>query len=367
MLAVIEKNQSVFNALISQVRDTGEITVKLTDKIQALKGEAEKINEIVEVVTDISKSTDLLALNAAIEAARAGEQGRGFSVVADEVRKLAEQSASSVKGISALIESISARIREITEESAREGRALAEHIAFADQSKGSFNQVVESTRATNEAIKEIYQIAGQMAQMAENIHSLMERLAAETKELVTNIQAVSSSSERQSVAVQEMGAQIRDIQAAAGQIDGLLQSYVEKIRIGEQEKGVIRKGLARLKTLNQEITSSGMDERINATDREVEALSAFFRKKQQELAFFEDIGIINVRGFCIADLLPIPETGLSLFHRPYFQEAIKGREYFSDPYVSSRTSHFCITVSIPFKNREGRNVAVIAGDICIEV
>jgi Methyl-accepting chemotaxis protein len=69
----------------------------LITKVTSVENNVVKVNEITELINEISDQTNLLALNAAIEAARAGEAGRGFAVVADEIRKLAEKAGSLLK------------------------------------------------------------------------------------------------------------------------------------------------------------------------------------------------------------------------------------------------------------------------------
>ena len=69
------------------------------EEAKALTISAEKIGQIIELITDIAIKTDLLALNATIEAARAGDAGRGFAIVASEVKNLATQTTRGTDDI----------------------------------------------------------------------------------------------------------------------------------------------------------------------------------------------------------------------------------------------------------------------------
>jgi len=80
-----------------------EGTISISNELQNLENNFEKMKTITQIVENVANQTNLLALNAAIEAARAGESGKGFAVVANEVRKLAEQTKISASSISDLI------------------------------------------------------------------------------------------------------------------------------------------------------------------------------------------------------------------------------------------------------------------------
>ena len=80
--------------------------------IQALADNAEKVGQVVRLISDIAGQTNLLALNATIEAARAGEAGRGFAIVASEVKNLATQTRAATEQIGGQIEQIQAATRE---------------------------------------------------------------------------------------------------------------------------------------------------------------------------------------------------------------------------------------------------------------
>ncbi len=104
------------NSTLQSVRENSD---KLSDISDGLLTTADKSIEyvketdnILNLIKDIAKQTNLLGLNALIEAARAGKEGRGFAVVAEEIRKLAINTSNSINKIDEILN----RIKQTTTE-----------------------------------------------------------------------------------------------------------------------------------------------------------------------------------------------------------------------------------------------------------
>ena len=236
MITVTESSSIVFESLISKMRNSAEISSKMAGNVQALKDKADEISNIITVVNEISERTNLLALNAAIEAARAGEQGKGFAVVAGEVRKLAEQSSRSTTEINKLVENIISSISNITDEAAVEVRNISKDIEYADQSRKSFKQVIESTKKTYEEVRKIHTLASQSTEAADNVNELVDNIASSSQEAVAFTQEVSASAQEQSAAMGQMAEMTVNLKDAADHIDGLLKGVMNNIKLQEKEK-----------------------------------------------------------------------------------------------------------------------------------
>jgi methyl-accepting chemotaxis protein len=96
---IVKEVLGSMHSIATAVSDTSATVGLLGD-------DSRRISQIVTVIDEIARKTNLLALNAAIEAARAGDQGRGFAVVAGEVRRLAESTAQATGEIASMIQGI---------------------------------------------------------------------------------------------------------------------------------------------------------------------------------------------------------------------------------------------------------------------
>lgn len=89
-----------------------DLLVRTNEAIEKSK-QVDHMNQLANIILDISEQTNLLALNASIEAARAGDAGKGFGVVASEIGKLASQTASTTENIKNMIADIHAVVNNM--------------------------------------------------------------------------------------------------------------------------------------------------------------------------------------------------------------------------------------------------------------
>ncbi|MFD1356357.1 protoglobin domain-containing protein [Fictibacillus halophilus] len=175
----LEEHQQMINKVKEQ---SEQISAELVNLEQATV----KINDVVDIVTAIAEQTNLLSLNAAIEAARAGEAGKGFSVVAHEVRKLADQTKTSVSGVSDLVKNTHKRIEAVSESVASIHHFINDSVSEATEITDFFNAILskmdESTERSGklenevevmaEVIEELSHAVGQIAISADSLSDI---------------------------------------------------------------------------------------------------------------------------------------------------------------------------------------------------
>lgn len=144
--------------------------------VQGLSEAAQKIGDVINLISDIASQTNLLALNATIEAARAGEAGRGFAVVASEVKSLANQTAKATEDISSQVAAMQGATRDAV--LAIEG--IRGTISCIDEITTAIAAAVEEQdSATKEIARNVQQAAQGTSAVSSNV-GIVTRTASET-------------------------------------------------------------------------------------------------------------------------------------------------------------------------------------------
>ncbi len=163
--------------------------------VTGLSEAAEKIGEVVKLISDIAEQTNLLALNATIEAARAGEAGKGFAVVAGEVKSLANQTGKATQDIAA--------------------------------------QVAEIQGSTESAVQAIAAISGVIAEISEvttAISAAVEQQQAATQDVTGNIVGVSQASGETGTAANELLGAATELGGQADELKRRVAQFLTEVR-----------------------------------------------------------------------------------------------------------------------------------------
>jgi methyl-accepting chemotaxis protein len=214
--AAVEELNASISEIAKQVNESARVAgdavsqANVTNsEVQSLAEAAQKIGDVVKLISEIAAQTNLLALNATIEAARAGEAGRGFAVVASEVKALATQTSKATDEIATQVSSIQnatrlsvdsiqnitttiGRVSEIAstiaaavEEQGAATLEIARNVAEAARGTGEVSQniagVNDAARETGVAASQVVESAGELSRNGEDLKTQVDAFLREVR------------------------------------------------------------------------------------------------------------------------------------------------------------------------------------------
>lgn len=192
----IQENMHVMEELKEQSAQIAGTNRQVTESMGKLQDKTKEVEEIADMILDISSQTDLLSLNASIESARAGEAGRGFAVVADQIRQLAEQTKNSTESITKIILELNENANEVVRSIETSLEATTSQNEMIHTAADSFGKLDQNMKNLIEDIQEIDQRINNLADANNRIVDNISHLSATTEEVTANAEQASSLSER---------------------------------------------------------------------------------------------------------------------------------------------------------------------------
>ncbi|MDF2964440.1 MAG: chemotaxis protein [Paenibacillus sp.] len=214
-----EQGIQYMSELINKTNATEAMTRNMVEKVDNLKESTRSIRKILEVLSNVSKQTNILSLNATIEAARAGAAGKGFMVVADEIRKLADQSRQSIAIVGTITETIQREIDETVNVLSAAYPIFQEQISSVKEADSIFKQVQTHMGG----------FIGQLSEVTESISNL-DAAQIVLSDAMSNVSAVAEESSATSQEVASLSAEQMNISAGLVRLSDKLDQLSNSLK-----------------------------------------------------------------------------------------------------------------------------------------
>ncbi|PLX45638.1 MAG: hypothetical protein C0605_00640 [Hyphomicrobiales bacterium] len=208
-----EIGEQVMNASRASRRAVDDVE-KTSREMEVLAETANKIGDVIKIISDIADQTNLLALNATIESARAGEAGKGFAVVANEVKGLASQTGKAT-------DEIVQQIKEIQ--------------MATEQAVNSMTEIGTSIHAVDDTSSVISQAMEEQGSATQEIAVNVREAAAGTREVTQNITVITDAAAKAGQASTQVLGAADQLANQSNALRQEVESFLDKLRQGWTE------------------------------------------------------------------------------------------------------------------------------------
>lgn len=218
-----KENERLLNELHSvngEVTESMRITV---DVAQKLSEAVKEIGVTLNLINEISSSTNLLALNASIEAARAGEAGRGFAVVANEVGNLANSTRESLQEVENVIAKVQSNVNEIALHVEENSRKLEEQNEYFNNVFKSIQNMTSLLNISVDNINTMNDAHSKQSEVIKNTVTIHQDIAESIKIENEQFASINAMAESNAMDISEVAVQANKINDMVDEMSRLLR------------------------------------------------------------------------------------------------------------------------------------------------
>ncbi|MFQ5585965.1 MAG: methyl-accepting chemotaxis protein [Thermodesulfobacteriota bacterium] len=173
-----------------------------TNLITMLEEKINNIPRVMDVITHISRQTDILALNATIEASKAGEHGRGFAMVAEEVRRFADNTKKSVEDVTHIVKDVRGEMDRVVSSVREGGSFIKEGREDIRKVRDILGYITTYTSEVADKANNITIFTQRQKERVQGTVLLFEKVAQIAKETVSTTEEVDEAVERNNTSME---------------------------------------------------------------------------------------------------------------------------------------------------------------------
>lgn len=171
-----------------RIKESSKITENLSKEILLLKEYSDEVVGLIDLISDISRETNMLSLNASIEAARAGDYGAGFGIVAREVGKLAKETEEVSAKIGEIVLNFKERIDTTVLHMEKDLGYQKENYSIIRESNREFQNILEGLNIGKDSLEHISRIIKENNQIISNVKANLNKVASSSKEIASHME-----------------------------------------------------------------------------------------------------------------------------------------------------------------------------------
>jgi methyl-accepting chemotaxis protein len=206
--------------IITDIKGDIENTLKAT---YVLEEKSDQIDEMFEIIRQISDQTNLLALNASIEAARAGAGGKGFAVVADEIRKLADNTNKSLNDVASITQDFKTRVNEVKNLMGTNTQKVIHGNDILRDTVDNVTEMITDLKESGKNINEISHLTETMLCDTQNTVDLNVKLTESTNNTIDSFHIVFNAIHQNLATSEELAGSAETLKGIAEDMNKLIQ------------------------------------------------------------------------------------------------------------------------------------------------
>lgn len=218
MSDITKKNQNNIECNSDKVNKINISNQETIKHFEYISKNNELISDALKIINNVSEQTNLLALNASIEAARAGEAGKGFAVVATEIRKLADQSNSSTKNITDILNNMKTGAMQSLEAINSTQTNICDTLELLENTKQDFSEMFSCQNSVIDEIMKSEELIHNLEDYIQNIKSVLGDTLSGFKTTSSDISDISGVLEELNRSFQVISNFAKDVQESSNRL-----------------------------------------------------------------------------------------------------------------------------------------------------